>query len=221
MSNIAMTGERIERARRAPTLSREDWNRRYEATDLIWSTAPTPFLAAQAPTLAPGRALDLAAGEGRNAVWLAERGWNVTAVDFAEVAIEKAREVAAMRGVAGNIAFDVADLTTYQPQDRGFDLVAMMYFHIPWPEVAPVIARAAEAVAPGGTFLLAAHDATNLEKGFGGPQRADMLYTAEQVVEALGGRLDIEMATCMERPVKREDETRIALDCVVRARRAG
>jgi len=219
MSNTSAIQGGIEKPRRAPTLTREDWNLRYAAADLIWSTAPTPFLAAQAPSLVPGRALDLAAGEGRNSVWLAERGWNVTAVDFAEVAIEKARNAAEMRGVASNIDFHVADLKNYRPEVPCFELVAVMYFHIPWPEVAPILARAADAVAPGGTFLLAAHDSTNLEKGIGGPQRADMLYTAEQVVEALGGKLDIEIATCMERPIKRENGTRIALDCVVRAKR--
>src|SRR6266508_3989501 len=77
----------------------EEWNRRYAGTELLWTARPNRFLVAEATGLTPGRALDLACGEGRNAVWLAEQGWQVTGVDFSDVGLGKARRLAAQRGV--------------------------------------------------------------------------------------------------------------------------
>lgn len=199
--------------------SSEYWNQRYAAQELIWTANANRFVAEETATLPPGRALDLAAGEGRNAVWLAEHGWQAHAVDFSDVAMEKCRRLAAERQVAERVECDVADLRSYVPTPGGYDLVLLIYLQIPQTELAPIIARAAEAVAPGGTFLLIAHDSANLTGGYGGPQSPDVLYTADEVRAALGGRLDIEKAGVVERPVETDGGTRIALDCLVRARR--
>ena len=94
-----------------------------------------------------------------------------------------------------------------------------MYLQIPQAELAPILARAARAVAPGGTFLLVAHDSANLEHGHGGPQHPDVLYTAAQVVAALGGELEIEKASRVERPVETDAGVKVAIDCLVRGRR--
>ncbi len=198
---------------------RREWNRRYAVKDFVWTVEANRFLVAETADLRPGRALDLAAGEARNAVWLAERGWAVRAIDFSDVAIEKARRLAAARNVADKVAFEVADLRSYEPEAGRFELVLMMYLHLPWADLVPVLARAARAVAPGGTFLLVAHDSANLKRGHGGPQRPDVLYTADLVVEALGRELAIEKAGTVERPVETDDGIRVAIDCLVRARR--
>lgn len=200
-------------------MDRDDWNRRYAAKEFIWTVDANRFLKAEAAGLSPGNALDLAAGEGRNAVWLAEQGWTVSAVDFSDVAIAKGRQLAAARKVADRIDFGVADLRDYQPGVRCFDLVVLMYLQIPQAEFVPVLVRAAEAVAPGGTFLLVAHDTANLEHGYGGPQHPDALYTAEQVVAALGTALEIEKAGPVERQVETDTGVKVAIDCLVRARR--
>lgn len=200
-------------------MEREDWNRRYATKELIWTGKANQFLAAEAEHLRPGRALDLASGEGRNAVWLAERGWTVRAVDFSDLAIGKAERLAADRNVAEKIDFRVADLRGYEPEVHGFDLVALIYLQIPQAELAPILARAARAVAPGGTLLVVAHDTNNLEQGYGGPRDPDALYTAEQVVAALGGELEIEKAGRVERRVETEDGPRVAIDCLVRGKR--
>lgn len=205
---------------RRPSLTREDWNRRYEGTELVWSVTPNKTFAQETADLAPGAALDLGAGEGRHAVWLAEQGWRVHAVDFSDVAIDKARRLAEARGVADRVRFEIADLTAYAPEPGRYDLVAMIYFHIAREELAPALQRAAQAVAPGGLFLLIAHDSENLEHGHGGPQRAEVLYTADFVAPIVGETLEIEKAERIERRVKIEgaaDAT--ALDCLVRARR--
>jgi SAM-dependent methyltransferase len=202
-------------------MEREDWNRRYAAKEFIWTVNANRFLVAEAATLLPGRALDLAAGEGRNAVWLAERGWAVRAIDFSDVAIEKGKRLAAARQVADKVDFQIVDLRGYEPEVHQFDLVALMYLQIPRAEREPIFIRAARAVAPGGTFLLVAHDSANLLHGYGGPQHPDVLYTAEQVVNALGGELEIEKATPVERLVETDDGTKVAIDCLVRGKRRG
>ncbi|MFW6049625.1 MAG: class I SAM-dependent methyltransferase [Myxococcota bacterium] len=197
----------------------DDWDRRYEQTDFLWTAEPNRFLVREVEALAPGRALDLAAGEGRNAVWLAGRGWRVVAVDFSRVALGKARELAQARGV--ELDLELADARTYRPTYHGFDLVLVMYLHLPWAEMAPVLRRAAGAVAPGGTFLLVGHDRDNLERGHGGPPDAKVLYSAADVVREIGvDGLVIEKAGQEERPVATEEGTPVAIDCLVRARRA-
>lgn len=200
-------------------MDRDDWNKRYAQNELVWTAEPNRFVVAEVGALPPGRALDLAAGEGRNAVWLAERGWRVHAVDFSDVAVEKGRRLAEARGVADNVTFEVADLNRYEPGAHGYDLVALVYLQLRHAELAPILLRAARAVAPGGTFLLVAHDATNLAHGHGGPRDPEVLYAAEQVVAAIAGELDIEKAGRVERPVATENGPRVAIDCLIRGRR--
>jgi SAM-dependent methyltransferase len=192
----------------ASAMDSASWDRRYEGRELVWTAEPNRFLVAETETLAPGRAIDLACGEGRNAIWLAEHGWQAVGADFSEVGLRKARELANRRGV--NVDWVAADLLDYRPDPRAFDLVLVFYLQV----------SAAEAVAPGGTFLLVAHDSTNLEHGHGGPQDPAVLYAARDVVTDIEGRgLQIERAERVERPVQTPDGKRIALDALVRARR--
>lgn len=202
-------------------MDREEWNRRYGERELVWTAEPNRFVVAETADLAPGAALDLACGEGRNAVWLAERGWRVTGVDFSDVAIAKARALAERRGVEGE--WVVADLVGYRPEPGAFDLVLLLYLQVPETERSPIVRAAAEAVAPGGTFLLVAHDRRNLEDGHGGPQYPEVLYTPEEVVADLAGidGIDVERAELVRRPVATAEGERVALDALVRASRAG
>ncbi|HVC87731.1 MAG TPA: class I SAM-dependent methyltransferase [Gaiellaceae bacterium] len=196
------------------SMGREDWNRRYSGRELVWTEEPNRFLVAETAGLAGGRVLDLACGEGRNAVWLASRGWQATGVDFSDVALEKARLLADGRGVEAE--WIVSDLLAYRPPARAFELVIVFYLQVVEAERRPILRAAAEAVAPGGTLLLVAHDRSNLEQGYGGPQDAAVLYTAEDVVADLDG-FDVERAECVERPVQTDDGERVALDVLVRA----
>jgi SAM-dependent methyltransferase len=197
-----------------------EWDRRYADRELVWTSQANRFLVAEVGGMAPGRAIDLACGEGRNALWLAERGWQVTGVDFSAVGVEKARTLAAARGVEAE--WIVADLLDYQPVPEGFDLVIVFYLQVPDVQRAAIVRRAAGAVAPGGTFLLVAHDSANLDRGHGGPQDPAVLYTAEDVNRDLNGSvLHIERAERVERQVDTPDGPRIALDALVRASRPG
>ena len=196
------------------------WDGRYASRELVWTGAANQFLVAETEALTPGRALDLASGEGRNAVWLAQRGWSVRAVDFSKVATDKAVRLAASRGVGERIDFKTADLRSFNSREQCFDLVALVYLQIPQVELVPILQRAARAVAPGGSFVLVAHDSDNLLRGFGGPQHPDMLYTAQQVVAAVGNELSIEKAGPVTRMVDTKNGVREAIDCLVLARRS-
>jgi SAM-dependent methyltransferase len=199
-------------------MNSEAWDRRYADRELVWTSQPNRFLVAEAATLAPGRALDVGCGEGRNAVWLAERGWEVTGVDFSEVGLDKARGLAQARGVQGR--WVPANLLEYTPEPRAFELVLVFYLQVPAEDRRTIVRTVAEAVAPGGLFLLVAHDSSNLEHGHGGPQNPAVLYTAADVAGDLDGSgLEIERAVTVERPVDTPDGERIALDALVRARR--
>ena len=198
-------------------MDRHDWDRRYAGRELLWTGTPNRFLVAETAGLRPGRALDIACGEGRNAVWLAEQGWRATGVDFSEVALAKARQLADAHGVEAE--WVAADLVGYRPEPRAFDLVIVFYLQVTAAQRRMILHAAADAVAPGGTFLLVAHDSSNLEHGHGGPQEPEVLYTAEDVVADLGG-LEVVRAARVERPVETPDGERVALDALVRAVRS-
>jgi len=196
-------------------MQREDWDRRYAAVENLWAAKPNRFLVAEVSELTPGRALDLASGEGQNAIWLAGLGWEVTGVDYSEVAIAKAEARATREGV--RVDFVCADLVSYEPARAAFDLVLLLYLHIPRDERRTVHERAADALAPGGTLLLIGHDLTNITDGVGGPSDPSLLYTPEEIAAELPG-LEIEKAERVLRDVTGED--RDAIDTLVRARRS-
>ncbi len=119
-------------------------------------------------SLAPGRALDLACGEGRNALWLAGKGWQVTAVDFSAVGLEKARRLASEREL--ELILVEADVVEWEPPVASFDLVVLMYLHLPAGARRRVLGAATRGLAPGATLLVVGHDSTNLTEGVGGPK---------------------------------------------------
>lgn len=200
-----------------PGMTSGDWDRRYDTPDLIWSGEPNRFLREEAGDLPAGRALDLACGEGRNAVWLARRGWEVTAIDFSGVALAKAARLAAGHDVSLRLV--EADLSEYVPEPGSADLVAVLYLHLDPVARTRVLARAAAAVAPGGVLLLVAHDLLNLTQGHGGPRDPAVLTTPEAVVAELPG-LTIERAARVHRTVSTPDGDVQAIDTLVRASRA-
>jgi SAM-dependent methyltransferase len=195
----------------------QQWDERYSGTEMVWTTRPNQFVAAELADLPPGRALDLAAGEGRNTVWLAERGWQVTAVDFSRVGLEKGRKLSAARGVdEARVDWIVADLRDFEPDRDFYDLVLIAYLQVSPALRATVMARAAAALAPGGTAFVVGHDLTNLTEGTGGPQDPDVLYTPEAVRAELPG-LRVVRAERVHRTVERDGGPATAIDTLVRA----
>jgi 2-polyprenyl-3-methyl-5-hydroxy-6-metoxy-1,4-benzoquinol methylase len=198
------------------------WDKRY-AEGRQWSREPNRFFEAVVSALGvrPGRAIDLACGEGRNALWLAAQGWDVTAVDFSRVAIERGQAMAAEEGIdTAGIDWIVADLRDHDLGEQRWDLVAHVYMHWPTVEREPFLRREAAAVAPGGHLVLVGHDRTNIEHGHGGPQDPDVLTTPDELAAAFtAAGLVVLDARVVTREIRVDDSLVHALDHVVVARR--
>jgi SAM-dependent methyltransferase len=201
------------------TMSSQQWDERYGGDELVWTSTPNQFLVAGLARLPAGRAVDLACGEGRNSIWLAEQGWEVTGVDFSPVGLAKARRFADLRGVEANWVESAVE--SWKPPPDGFDLVAMLYLQLPQTNRSTALSLAASAVAPGGTLLVIAHDLDNLTRGYGGPQSPDVLYSVSDVTgAAVDAGLTVQQAEQAVRVVETEDGPREAIDTVVSATRA-
>lgn len=162
------------------------WDDRYRTSTALWSGNPNPQIATEVGAVDPGRALDCGCGEGADAVWLAESGWEVTAVDFSEVALQRAATHAAERGeeVAGRITFTRQDLTTWVPPAGEFDLVSVQFVHLPAAERNEMHRRLGTAVAPGGILLLVGHHPLDLELGIRRPAREN-IFDGSEILDAL------------------------------------
>lgn len=195
-------------------MDRAAWDARYREKDLLWTAEPNRFLVEVASDLEPGVALDLAGGEGRNAVWLAERGWRVTVLDWSKVALDKGRILAEARGVSADVTFMETDLLDWEPAKASADLVLVVYMHIPSEQRKRLWRSAAAAVRTGGRLVVIGHDSSNLTEGYGGPQDPAVLYTAEEVAAVLADSLTVERSERVERPVEGEDGMHVAVDNV-------
>lgn len=190
-----------------------DWDEKWRGRlDDQLTRGPSRFLVSAVEGAEPGRALDLACGAGRHARWLAERGWQVTAVDFSGVAIAEARRLAVACGL--EIEWIEADVLTWQPPAQAFDLVLLLYLQLPGHELRTVLGHATRALAPGGRLVVVGHHSDNLEHGHGGPSSAAVLYTEADVEARIEG-LEIERAERVWRPVETADGERRAIDAVV------
>jgi SAM-dependent methyltransferase len=192
-------------------MEREDWDRRFRERGLVHGGEPDPTVVAEVDRLAPGRALDLGCGQGRNSVWLVRNGWTVTGVDFSDVALAAAREA------APGAEWVQADLRDYEPDRTAYDLVLYAFVQLPARERREILERAARALAPGGTLLVVGHDLLNLTEGWAGPSDARVLFTPDDVVPELPG-LAVERAERVRRPVTDEEgRPQVQVDAVVRA----
>jgi len=160
------------------------WDKKYKDSELLWSADANIWVKDLTQDLPAGTALDIAAGEGRNALWLVARGWEVTAVDFSVVALQRARALADehLGRDADRLTTLEADVETWVPKARSYDLVLVAYLHLPEQLRRSVMRAAAEAVASGGTLLVVGHDLENLGSGHGGPQNPEVLYRPSDIV---------------------------------------
>lgn len=196
-----------------------DWDDRYRASELVWSSTPNQFVVEYLSDVPAGAMLDLAGGEGRNALWFSERGWQAEVADFSSVAVERFLARAEQAGVAERCAGTVADATrltdyAYEP----FDLVVMAYLQIPASELAVAIAEAARVLGEAGLFFGVWHARENLDGGFGGPQDPRVLPTQEELRIAVDrAGLSLKTLELRERFVETDAGTRTALDVVLLA----
>jgi SAM-dependent methyltransferase len=163
-----------------------EWDRRYASKPRVFSDRPSPFVVELVSGLEPGRALDLGAGEGRHAVWLASVGWRVTAVDQSAVGLAKAREWARSEGV--EIETVQADVLDYRAPPGGFDLVLIAYMHPAPGERERLFRRAADALAGGGHVLVVGRHLDDLGRdNHRGPPDPERRFTAERLAGPFPG----------------------------------
>lgn len=189
-------------------MDRRAWDERYAAQPLLWVVDPSPFLEGELGDRPSGRALDLGAGEGRTTLWLADRGWQVTAVDFSDVAIVRGRQRVEAAGVPGEVEWICADLVEFDPAGGTFDLVLFLFIHLPATHRRRLLRLAAATLAPGGMVVVAGYDTTNASRGEGGVRDPALLFGPEDIVADLDGLR-----------IERAERIRVgeAMDAVVRA----
>jgi SAM-dependent methyltransferase len=199
------------------------WDERYGSTDALWSGNPNPQLLSEASDLGPGRALDVGCGEGADAIWLAERGWQVTALDISTVALERgaARAMEAGAEVAERITWLHADLASWIPGAESFDLVSIQFMHLPKDQREPLYRRLAESVAPGGTLLIVGHHPSDMQTTMPRPVVRDLFFTGSDLEADLDPvRWEIIVNAERERDATDPDGHTVTIhDTVLRARR--
>jgi len=174
------------------------WNERYAAEEYVYGREPNDFLVSVADRIPPGPVLCLAEGEGRNAVYLAQRGWKVTAVDASEVGLGKARSLAAERGV--EITTVVADLADFVIEEGAWSGIVSIWTHVPPAVRVPLHAACVVGLAPGGAFVLEAYWPEQIELGTGGPPQRELMMDRESLTRELAG-LELEIAREVSRDI--------------------
>ena len=187
----------------------QDWDERY-AEQQQWSAEPNALIGDLLAALPPGDAVDLAAGEGRHALWLAMLGWRVTAVDFSDVGLARGR---AQSG-AERVTWVTADVTTWTTEPDSLDLVLVAYLHLPEADTTALFRRAVGWLRPGGRLLVLGHDVENLTAGVGGPQEAGLLHSVDRLAP-VAALLDVDRLE----QVRRQTPAGTALDTLLWGRR--
>lgn len=175
------------------------WDERYQADHFVYGTAPNDFLRSQVANLPPGRVLCLAEGEGRNAVYLAEQGFEVTAVDQSSVGLAKAERLAAEHGVA--ITTLVADLGDFHIEPHAWDGIVSIFAHMPPSARRHIHREVVSGLRPGGVLLLEAYRPAQLEYKTGGPPVAALMMDLDGLRDELAG-LEFEFAAETERDIQ-------------------
>jgi SAM-dependent methyltransferase len=200
-----------------PVFDAAFWDAMYRKHHAPWDGEPNPFLPEDLADLAPGTALDVACGEGSDAIWLAKRGWRVTAVDISDVALERGRAA----DLDQQVTWIQADLLDWQPPANAYDLISVHFLHFPPAERPAFFGRLAQAVRPGGTLLVVAHHPSDLETTIGRPPIPDLFFTADDVAASLapGGWEILVGGTRPRSATDREGRTVTIHDMVLKARR--
>ncbi len=207
--------------------SATEWDERYAGADRLWTAQVNPALAREAADLTAGRALDVGSGEGADARWLADHSWTVVAVDISQVALDRAAAVDARESITWVRADLTVDGVPGAPstssgieKGAGFDLVSLHYFPVDI-DRPDVIEKLVDALVPGGTLLVVAHDAEGIRAHGHDP---DAYFQPKDIAERFADRIDVETLATVPRgrPAGGVGDQRHMDDVVLKAsRRAG
>ena len=199
------------------------WDERYRSHPTLWSGEPNRYLVSEVSELSPGTALDVGCGEGADAVWLAGRSWQVTALDLSAVALERAAANAAATGteIAERITWRQVDITDWEPGEDRFDLITAQYLHLPAGDRQPLWRRLATAVRPGGSLLIVGHHPSDLQTTMRRPRNPELFFTGADIVAELEpGRWQVVTDAAPERTATDPDGQPVTIrDTVFHARR--
>ncbi|WAL68547.1 class I SAM-dependent methyltransferase [Amycolatopsis cynarae] len=193
------------------------WDDRYRSRERLFSGRPNGVLVTEVTGLTPGQALDVGCGEGADAVWLARRGWQVTAVDISRTALQRA--AAAGADLGGRVAWTRADLTAMPLPAGTFDLVSVQYFPLPHQPRHTVLRGLLDSVAPGGTLLVAAHDLADLPPQHDGGFDPGHYYQPGDIAKLLDGNWTVLVDETRPRTAPPPAGTQHTHDTVLRAQR--
>lgn len=163
---------------------RPSWEERYGSDARVWSGNPNPQLVAEASGLTPGTALDIGCGEGADALWLAERGWQVTGLDFSQTGLDHAAAVAARAGLTDRTRWQQGDIRIWEAPES-YDLISSQFMHLLDGAMVPLVARLAEALKPGGTLLVVGHHPDDVHTGLRHAPVPGVMFTPDDLVGAL------------------------------------
>ena len=195
------------------------WDERYRSGPALWSGKVNAVAMTETAELPPGRALDIGCGEGGDALWLAARGWHVDGVDVSRVAIERAAGHARDAGpeIADRLTWTQRDVLEWTPPEASYDLVSLSFLHLPTRNRTPVYAALAAGVAPGGSFLVAAHHPSDVDV-VPRPQEPDLYFTADELAADLDESWEVVTREARPRPGRHPDGYDVTLhDTVLRA----
>lgn len=194
----------------------DEWDEHYRSTDLVWGAPPVDWVVEQAAVMPPGRVLDVGAGEGRNAIWLATRAWEVTAIDISRVGLDKGATVASRspRTVRDRLQWHPLDVVSEEIAGPPYDLAVCAHLQLDPGPLAAALHRVCGALATGGVLLLVGHATAPLSKGARIPMP---LYDPDLVSAALPDEMVVEHVTWIEG----DPDHGTGTDLAVRARRRG
>lgn len=203
-----------------PHFDRAFWDDHYGSAPALWSGKPNPVLVDEVDGLPPGRALDVGSGEGADALWLAGRGWQVLGTDVSQVALDRATAAVDAGGLSDQVMWVQHDLLAWTPPPRSFDLVSAQFFHLLADDRPRVYGGLADAVAPGGTFLVVAHHPSDLDTTMSRPPVEELFFTADDIAELLDDEWEVQVSEARPRTAKDPDGRDVAItDTVLKARR--
>jgi 2-polyprenyl-3-methyl-5-hydroxy-6-metoxy-1,4-benzoquinol methylase len=196
----------------------ENWDRRYAEKPALWGGHVNAAVEEETAGLTPGRALDVACGEGGDSLWLAEQGWQVDGIDVSQVALDRARARAEAQSLQERVSWQQRDVLAWRPPESTYDLVTVTFLHFP-PELRRrVYAALAAAVRPGGSFLVVAHHPSDLETTVRRPPEPELFFTADDLVADLEGEWTVATASSRPKTAVDADEREVTVhDTVLRA----